>query len=276
MLRRFLSTLFAVSLCLKALAVTTEELREACPGAKVIAGEGWDQDPMIIAHGYGMDDSLTDIVSSSGLTPHHLVGFNFPDYGHDIDVTRPDKLCFGTIKELAPLINLMRACVLEAGAKRLHVYGFSAGGGAVVNALGVLCQHRFCNELNLNPEEMDNIIEAVERGSVLLDCPLKSIDEICDVVEKTNPHLRYIADIYIAWGMRPIDSLLKLEGHAFDLYLHFENPDVILSNRDDMFYIDNLERGNYLGRNTIVLGYLGLHLPCLPDFVCTYQRLHAR
>ena len=44
--------------------------------------------------------------------------------------------------------------------------------------------------------------------------------------------------------MRPIDSILKLQGLHLTIFLHFQNPDEMIGNRDDNLYIERLRTVN--------------------------------
>ena len=269
MFRKFFALLFTLPI----FATPIQEVRKTFFDDYIFEGESTDQDVMLCLHGFGMDKTISYFVHDTKMTPHHLVGFNFPDWGDNIDISRPETLCFGTILELKPVIDRMHACITELNAERIHLYGFSAGGGAAVNVLAVLKNHRFQDELGLTADEMDTIYAAVERGSVLLDCPLKSTDEICDELESGNPYLKKTAEIYIENDLRPIDSLLKIAGSKLNVVLVLQQPDDILSNRDDALFIERLEEANRDGRTVIVLGPEGYHIPAMPSLVEGYKEL---
>ena len=238
----------------------------------VLPGKTENQEVMLCLHGFGMDQSIAEFVSETEMAPHHLVSFNFPDFGPDIDVSCPEKLSFGSIEELKPVIERLHRCITDLEADTLHLYGFSAGGGAAANTLAVLKEHRFQEELGLTAGEMDAIYAALERGTIVLDCPLKSIDEIADEIQKNNAELEMMAKIYRENDLRPIDSIAKLEGSSLQVLLVLQDPDDTLSNRDDELYIARLEEANRLGKTVIVIGPEGLHAPALPTIVEFYQK----
>ncbi len=122
---------------------------------------------------------------------------------------------------------------------------------------------------------MATIYAAIERGSVVLDCPLKSIDEICDEKEPNNPYLSRMADVYNNNDLRPIDSLLKMAGSKLNVVLVLQQPDDILSNRDDELFIERLESANRAGNTIIVRGPEGVHMPAMPSLIAAYDNLLA-
>ena len=63
------------------------------------------------------------------------------------DEKKPTQTTFGTIDELIPLLQVMRVLVIEGKLETINLYGFSAGGGAVINALAVLNSNRYSREL---------------------------------------------------------------------------------------------------------------------------------
>ncbi len=248
-------------------AIEFEKLKELALGeAHLIQGASTQEDVIICCHGYGGDWKLAHTLSK--VVPYHVIGFNFPDYGDKIAEKAPDSLCFGTLRELHPLINLMQKCV-EKGCERIHLYGFSAGGGAVVNALAVLNTDRFPP---LTKEQRQNILTAVEKGTILLDCPLKSLEEIAEI-RKENPEIHLLHQRYVCNQLVPIDSLACLSPLKLTVLIHFQKPDATLSNRDDTLYVDRLTTSNSAGRTLYIAGEEGAHRPCLPSFAEGIKRL---
>jgi len=274
-------TLFLLLLSLPLCAVPIEKVEEVFSADYVLKGSSDDEDVMLCLHGFGMDETIACFVHDTKMAPYHLVGFNFPDWGDEIDITKPEQLCFGTIAELKPAILRLHSLVTNLHAERIHLYGFSAGGGAAVNLLSVLRCHRFQKELGLTADEMDAIYAAIERGTVVLDCPLKSIDEIADAREAESlylqdesssdiQYLKRCAAIYKANDLRPIDSLLKLSGSKLNVVLVLQQPDDIVSNRDDALFVKRLEAANCAGKTVIVYGPEGCHVPAMPSLVTAY------
>jgi len=88
--------------------------------------------------------------------------------------------------------------------------------------------------------------------------PLKSIDELIDF---RGPSLEFqiYAGRYRKNGFRPIDSLENLENLSLHISLYFEQPDEILSNRDDALFIERLKKYNSKGTTHVIIGTTGGH-----------------
>lgn len=228
-------------------AVSVDKIAQIFPDDAICCGQNADADIMLCLHGFGMDKRIASKVSKAGLTKEHVVSFNFPDHGETIYSSHPDDLRIGTLDELRPVIERLHTYVSEFGVEKLHLYGFSLGGGAAINVLAILKTHRFCEELGLTASEMDAIVAALEKGSIILCCPLKSIEEMIDEVDPFNPFLREKAELFQQNDFCPIDSLHKLRTSAFNILLCFANPDYIVSNRDDALFIERLQHANSKG-----------------------------
>ncbi len=219
-----------------------------------------DADIMILSHGYGDSNRMIDEVASTNAVQDHLVSFNFPDY--DLGVTRiyePEKTVFGSIDELLPLLFVIKSAVIDVGLNKINLYGKSAGAAAIINALGVLNSDMHSDELakiGIIQKEKQRIISAIENGLIILNCPLKSLDEILD--RGYFLEFKMVAERYTKNGMRPIDALSKLKGLNLNILLHFQNPDEVIGNRDDELFIERLKEVN-VGTTDVVIGNDGGH-----------------
>lgn len=221
---------------------------------KVLGAPQSDADIMICCHGYGGNHRVAQRLGLYKIIPDHIIGFNFPD--HDM---RPymdhANVSFGTIHELLPLIALLKTCVVSGGIQKINLYGFSAGGAAVINTLAILMTNRYEKELQgfgVTNLEKQKILNAIQAGLVILDCPLKSLEEVI-AQEGPLPALLMVAKKYEENNLRPIDSLESLRGLALNIVLHFQEPDEILSNRDDALFIQLVQNSND-GKTTVVIG----------------------
>lgn len=229
-------------------------------GVKVIASKRPKADVMICCHGYGHSNKIADILNGVGIIEDHIISFNFPDFkciekGYD-----PKQCSFGSINELLPLLYVLKACI-ENRITKINIYGFSAGGGAIINALAVLNQNIY--DIDLQKSGIDSackqkILKAIEKGHIILDCPLKSLEEIIEL-RGPDPELLILAKQYAQNGMRPIDTLEKLKGLPLTILLHFQNPDEIIGNKDDQKFIQVLKRVNHKGKTEVVIGKDGGH-----------------
>jgi hypothetical protein len=211
---------------------------------------------MICFHGSGANYQLIETLKDQ--VEETLVGFNFPD--HDFQSDDPEKASFGTIQELLPALYVLKTYVIDNGLNEIDLYGFSAGGGALVNTLAVLNAPLYDKELEkigIGAKEKTAILKAIQNGRVFLDSPLKSIEEIIELRGSSN-YLEGLAVRYKKNGLRPIDSLEFLKGLSLHITLYFESPDEILSNRDDALYIQRLKKYNK-GTTKVLIGTEGGH-----------------
>jgi hypothetical protein len=273
-----------ISMTLIVSAIGKEELRTALQkqtspfsydlGIKLIPSKQRDADTTVCCHGYGSSNEIVKAVSSFNTIPDHVVGFNFPDYKCIAKNYDPRMSAFGTINEILPLLYVIRCCVIDAGLTKLNLYGFSAGGGAIINALAVLNRSTYDSQLTMigiQEEEKRKIISALEGGIIVLDCPLKSIDEIMSLRGKTA-EFTILAERYIKNNMRPVDELHFLKGLKLTILVHFQSPDEILSNRDDNLFIDRLRHANR-GITEVVIGNDGGHNAYHPSLWYNYRSL---
>lgn len=201
---------------------------------------------IVCCHGYGHNNNLIDVLHANGITNHHLIGFNFPDHNFDPAIYDHTKASFGTIQELLPLLYLVKQLVIDGSNPVIHLYGFSAGGGAVINALMTLHSSVHDNALlsiGISQADKAALLNALSTGYVLLDCPLKSIEEIIDL-RGITPEFNFISKQYAHNNMRPIDSLLKLNNLKTHIICNFEHPDEVIGNRDDILFINRLKQTN--------------------------------
>lgn len=212
---------------------------------------------MITAHGSGANYKIAESVQ----TDKTVVTFNFPDYDHYERGIPYANTTFGTFNEIAPLLYVMHKCASD-GHEPIDLYGFSAGGGAIINALGALNSTRFDSQLatmGIGQQEKDKILKAVQKGVIILDVPLKSMQEIVDF-RGAHPDLKIALNRFSQNGMEPIDSMKYLEGLSLHVIVHFQVPDETLSNRDDQLFFSRLKNYNKLGTTVLVLGNDGGHL----------------
>lgn len=199
----------------------------------------------LCCHGYGSNSSFVSTLSSAPDSLGSLIGFNFPDF----DITQKSEnytSTFGTFEEIAPLLYLLKFYTENDNVEVLNLYGFSAGGGAVINALSILHNHQHPEKLlwlGITPYDTQSILNKLKKGHIILDCPLKSIQEIIDF-RGISSELKVLAERYKKNNMNPIDTLISLKGINLSIFLHFQENDEILSNRDDKLFIERLKKAN--------------------------------
>ncbi len=220
---------------------------------------------MICFHGYGGNCNLITDLKDSGLIDSTLVGFNFPDHDISEKTYDPNQLTFGTIAELLPALYVLKKYIIDDNMQSIDLYGRSAGGGALINVIAILNTGRFSDELQnigIGIEEKKQLLTAIQNGLIILDVPLKSVEEIIDLRGATD-ELNILAKNYRDNHLRPIDTIASLHGLSLDIIVHFQESDEIISNRDDQMYIDKLTEANSLGCSSVILGrdagHTGLH-----------------
>jgi hypothetical protein len=261
MLKRvlFLSLLFSA---LAPLSLRGEEAVEKHPFAydlHLSTLAGTKDEVLICCHGYGGNYRIAHILKEAGVQGSHLVSFNFPD--HDLRAGDGATTVFGTIEELLPSLYVVKKHVIDQKRDRIHLYGFSAGGGVVINMITVLSSSAYDSSLQtlgIGSVEKEKMLLAIEKGSVVLDAPLKSIEEI-SAFKGASPALEIVGQRYQDNGFVPIDNLHHLEGLSLNVWVYFEHGDEILSNRDDVLFIERLQKYNAKGKTVPIFGSHGGH-----------------
>lgn len=214
-------------------------------GIKLIPAIDTSADYLICFHGSGGNNRIGQTIKNYNVTNNTIISFNFPDYNQRHS-NIPEKSTFGTIDEILPALYVIKKCVIEGNLKKINLYGFSAGGGVIVNILAILSNFRFAPELlkiGITAKVKDQIIEAIENGLIILDCPLKSIEEIINL-RGISATLKIYEDRYRSNNLRPIDSIATWKNLKLTILLNFQTPDEILSNRDDQLFINAVKKHN--------------------------------
>lgn len=220
---------------------------------KILPGDNPSAELFICMHGMGGDSSLCEVMRSNHIIPYHILAFNFPDYG--LRYRDYTSSTFGTFDELAPALFILKKCIVDKGIDKIHLYGFSAGGGAIINMLAVLNSSRYdkdLQKLGIGYAEKQNILRSIEAGSVILEVPLKSLDEVADLWN--GPEIRILAQRASKNGMVPIQNIKQLQGLSLNVFVYFAYPDKILGNRDDAEFIKRLQNVNRNGQTIAIIG----------------------
>jgi hypothetical protein len=247
---------------------------------KLYEGKSPDEDVILCCHGYGGDHSIAGIIASYRIVPAHLVGFNFPDYNITSRAIKPSAMTYGTVNELLPAIYLLKKIVVDAKNDRVSLYGFSAGGAAVVNLIAFLNTVHDSKELQkigVTEENRQQILAALQKGIILIDSPLKSLDEFNAAHPEMLKDPKNILHAQRAQEneMIAIDALAKWKGLKLSVVLFLQNPDEAVSNRDDALFIERLKQANPQGRNLTLTGNEGGHLSFHTALWKGYLQLNA-
>lgn len=254
---------------------STHQLFNYDLGIQVLPSSTSEAGVMICFHGYGSDRQIGNILRSNTVIKDHLVSFNFPDHGIFNSSFDPKKAAFGTINELIPALYVIKKCVLEANLETINLYGFSAGGGCIINILSALNGTQWdgaLQRIGITKEGKEKILKAIQKGLIILDCPLKSIEEIIAFNGATD-EMKIVAENFRMNHMIPIDVLQNLANLKLNILLHFQVPDEILSNRDDALFIKRLQNANQNGKTYVIIGHEGGHNSYHTSLWQTYSTL---
>ncbi len=216
---------------------------------------------VICFHGHGGNYMMADHLRALNVTDSTLVGFNFPDYDLQTRIYDPSKAAFGTLREILPAIYVLKCYVIDQGLNSIDLYGRSAGGGALINLIAVLNTSMGDEELKqigVGLKEKKQLLQAIQNGMIILDVPLKSVEEIIDL-RGSSTELELLAKSYRDHHLRPLDTLQHLKGLSLNIILYFEEEDEVIFNRDDALYIERLKNANRLGSTSVVIGREGGH-----------------
>lgn len=207
--------------------------------------ENKDIDQAVICfHGVGGSYRIKDSIDSSvGAT---LVSFNFPDHETLLIFDHPEATVYGSIDELLPALFVIKNAIVEKKFTKVTLYGHSAGGAALINCIAILNTSEYDSELmkiGMSSEDKNKIIDVIQNGIVILDTPLKSIDELVDHYGQRYD-LEIIGSRYKRNGMNPIQSIEKWKGLSLRVLLHYQVPDKVLSNRDDDLFLEKIRECN--------------------------------
>lgn len=223
---------------------------------------GKNSKTMICFHGMGGNYRVVHVLKRTTKLDETLVSFNFPDHSIKEGTYDPYKTTFGTIQELLPAIYVLKQVIVEEGNEDVNLYGFSAGGGVIINVLAILNNSRydsFLTDINVTLKDKQKIVEVIQKGYIILDAPLKSVAEIIAFRGLTD-ELNIVGQRYRINEMEPIDVLPQLTNLALHFIVYFQVPDEILSNRDDELFIERLKQYNQKGTTSVVIGSDGGHI----------------
>jgi hypothetical protein len=210
---------------------------------------------VVCFHGFGGDYQILASAEPFIQERATLVSFNFPDYGKRAGFLDPEHTSFGTIEEILPALYVLKHTVIDKGFTTVCLYGFSAGAAAAINCISALntsLQDQALQTIGIYEEEKKKILSALQRGDVILDTPLKSIDELI-AFYGNNQELEVVGKRFYENEMDPMDSLKYWKGLSLNVLVHFQVPDEVVSNRDDALFIKTL-RASSQGNVDVLIG----------------------
>lgn len=239
---------------------------------QMLPGIYTDEEVLICLHGMGCDYTIGNTMRANPALPYHIISFNFPDYGKSYNDHNYLKSTFGTIDEILPALYVWKCVVVNGKASCAHLYGFSAGGGVIINMLAVLCSHRYDAELakiGIGDAEKNQMLASIPKGSLILEAPLKSFEEIAD--RDGGAQMNGWARRARENGMKPIDNLTSLGSLSADYFVCFASCDAAIGNRDDQKFIERLRLTNTQGQVNAIISKSKGHTAYHPELWQTYK-----
>ena len=208
---------------------------------------------LICLHGMGGNYLQAALLQENSSLDCDFISFNFPD--HDLPTPYDaHQTSFGTPNEILPIVYVLKKCILEEQLPNVDLYGFSAGGGALINTIAALNSTKFDPELakiGIAHKEKIIILAAMQKGFILLDAPLRSIEEII-AFRGHAADLDIYQKRYVQNDMVPLEAIKRWHGLALSVLLCLPTKDEVLSNRDDQKIVDALQRENAQGKTYII------------------------
>lgn len=227
----------------------------------ILQGSSNDEDVMVMLHGYGSNHTIAESLQPYKGTSNHLIAFDFPDHDAVDGCYDVKKSTFGSVQEILPLLYILKILAIDAHAQTINLYGFSMGGGALVNAIAALNTSRYNGQLEqigISSEDKKAILKSIQNGWILLDAPLKSMEE-CIAASGNSYVNAQLAKKFRINNSRPIDSLKYFQRLNLNVIVYFEVPDEAVANRDDDIFFKRLQQYNPNGNNYLLKGTHGGH-----------------
>ena len=140
-----------------------------------------------------------------------------------------------------------------------------------VASLNTYSHKKQLQNLGISQKNAQVMLDAISRGAIILECPLKSIREIIDVRGRTKT-LAQVATTYEKNKMNPIDNVKLLSGLKLNIFLYFVNPDEVISNRDDDLFSARLKQANS-GKTVVIIGKAGGHVGYHSELWHSYKQV---
>lgn len=199
----------------------------------------------IYAHDWGDSQLSIDYFHrNADYLPNTIVGFNFIDANFGAFLPTYKKSNFCQAKDIAALSTVL-AAVDISGADPIHIFGHGRGAGTIITTLSRLSRYsiyrRFFKKLGISREQAKNIIKKVQRGVIVLNCPL--IDMYTIIQDKLGwfdmgwaiPFVRgcILPTItqYRPCGDSPLKAARYLKRLDLTICIYTEQQDMMVGNR---------------------------------------------
>lgn len=135
-------------------------------------------------HGWGdSKDGMEEIKQYRGVLPGDVVMFNFKDAVENFSSPELGKTNFGQAGDISSALIALKKMYSYAQQNKIdkiQLYGHSLGGATIVNLLWVFCNLNneyadLYKKLDINEQARKDILLMVQKGSVVLNCPLAGV-----------------------------------------------------------------------------------------------------
>lgn len=211
--------------------------------------------PTIYLHGFGDDSTnFEKYLHRNGLLSTPAIFFDFRDAPLRKATSIPAQLAalrytnIGQTRDILSFVYVLNTC-RKAGYRAIDVFGFSRGATTAMNTLASLCSGTHAQEfarIGVDDKAREEIVAMLQNGCITLDCPLKHIQN----------KFSYFCGTFIShcilplftehrpWGEQAIDACTQLKDKKFNILLHYEEKDLMVSNTGDRRMYKELREHN--------------------------------
>ncbi len=171
------------------------------------------------------------------VVPGDVITFNFPDgiWRWPFPSYRSS---FGQLPDVLVALYTLNYVYDTAGIRVIDLFGYSRGGAVAVNMVAVLhdTSGKYNDELariGISVERAKELLSAIERGSLVLDCPL--IDATATLQNYSRPvqFLAYTFTKFEKDGLHALSSAQSLSELKLNVLLHFQHGDKMIGNQNE-------------------------------------------
>jgi hypothetical protein len=223
--------------------------------------------PTIYFHGWGDTKNSAKLLKAfTDVLPGDLITFHFHDRGIIFPKLRHANL--GQLPDVLSGIYVIKWAIDSLPITGVDLYGYSRGGATILNLIGVLNDDTGTYDadlakLGIDAAERTRLLEFIQRGCIVLDCPLTDMNSAIEArMKKMTSHaIKALARVtkYQPDGLQGLSSAMKFEGLKLNILLHFQHHDTIVSNRNEAELYKRLYAINPT-TTYVVLGNDGGHL----------------
>lgn len=220
-------------------------------------------------------------------TPPAVI-FDFPDAKRDNKISLRHA-SFGQKADMLPTVFVLNAIIESGLAQQINLIGFSRGGATAINTIALLHKpQRYKKDLatlHIDNSQCHEILQALKRGIIILDCPLKEVSygivqqvqkyrssfigPISDDLTKPDNMLNrikkyllsgidYVCYVvleymifplytsYAPWREQPIHTVDDWPSKSLTTIVRYDNCDQMVSNNGDISFYQKIHNKNPL------------------------------